>query len=233
MLNPTPALLALLAFPAAAQPLTAAETTQFDQLVTKSLADTGVPGAEIAVVRDGQIVLNKAYGKAAETIPLATPDLPFQIASISKQFTAMGILLLADEGKLSLDDHVDKWVPGVSGGDRITIRELLSHTSGLQDYWPQDYMFPTMTHPTSPQGIVDRWATKPLDFEPGTRWQYSNTGFVVAGMILERAAGQPWIQFLQQRIFGPLGMHPINQDDAIGPQFPQGYHRAALGPVRV
>jgi D-alanyl-D-alanine carboxypeptidase len=123
-------------------------------------------------------------------------------------------------------------VPGITGGDRITIRQLLSHTAGLQDYWPQDYSFAAMEHPVTPQQIVDRWAHKPLDFEPGTQWQYSNTGYVVAGMIVERVSGQPLLAFLQQHVFGPLGMHPIDQDLAVGPGFPIPYRRNALGPVR-
>ena len=232
MLKLAPALLALIAAPAFAQPLTPAETAQIDQLVTKTLADTGVPSASIAIVRDGQLVLTKAYGKANEGLP-ARPDLPYQIASNSKQFTAMALLLLEDDGKLDLDDHVAKYLPGISGGDTITIRQLLSHTSGLQDFWPQDYMFETMTHPTTPQGIVDRWAKKPLDYTPGSRYQYSNTGYVVAGMIAEKISGEPLLKFLNRRIFAPLGMHPLDQDDTNTPTFPAGYHRYALGPVRV
>jgi D-alanyl-D-alanine carboxypeptidase len=232
MLRFIPALLALAAVPAAAQPLTAAETTAVDRLVTKTLADTGVPSAEIGIVRDGQLVFDKAYGKANEGLP-ARPDLPYQIASNSKQFTAMAILLLRDEGKLSLDDPVSKYIPGITEGDRITIRELLSHTSGLQDFWPQDYLFSDMTVPTTPQHIVDKWAKKPLDFQPGARWQYSNTGYVVAGMIAEKVSGEPLLTFLNQHIFGPLGMHPLDQDNTNTAAFPAGYHRFALGPVRV
>jgi CubicO group peptidase (beta-lactamase class C family) len=226
------ALLALVSVPAAAQPLTQAQVSQVDQLVTKTLADTGVPSAEIAIVRDGQLVLDKAYGKANEGLP-ARPDLPYQIASNSKQFTAMALLFLRDEGKLSLDDPVSKYIPGITEGDRITIRELLSHTSGLQDFWPQDYLFSDMTVPTTPQHIVDKWAKKPLDFQPGARWQYSNTGYVVAGMIAEKVSGEPLLTFLNQHIFGPLGMHPLDQDDTNTAAFPAGYHRFALGPVRV
>jgi D-alanyl-D-alanine carboxypeptidase len=233
MLRSLLALVALFAVPAAAQPLTPAETAAVDKLVTANLHDTGVPSASIAIVRDGRIVLTKAYGKASETIPVARPDLRYQIASNSKQFTAMGLLLLEDEGKLSLDDHVAKWLPGITGGDRITIRQLLSHTSGLQDFWPQDYSFAAMEQPTAPQGIVDRWAKKPLDYPPGTRWQYSNTGYVVAGMILEKAAGEPLLSYLRRKIFVPLGMNPVDIDDSNGPAFPAGYHRNALGPVRV
>ena len=233
MLKPAFLLLALVATPATAQPLTPAEVSRIDQLVTGTLADTGVPSAEIAVVRDGKLVLDKAYGKASEGLP-ARADLPYQIASNSKQFTAMALLLLEDEGKLSLDDKVAKYFPDISGADKITIRELLSHTSGLQDFWPQDYLFKTMTAPTTPQGIVDRWAKKPLDYEPGTRWQYSNTGYVVAGMIAEKDSGEPLLTFLGRKIFTPLGMTSVrDQDDTNTPAFPAGYHRYALGPVRI
>jgi CubicO group peptidase (beta-lactamase class C family) len=233
MFRTFPALLALVAFPAAAQQLTPAQVGQIDQLVTKTLSDTGVPAAEIAIVRDGKLVLTKAYGKANEGLP-AKPDQPYQIASNSKQFTAMALMLLRDEGKLSLDDPVSKYVFGVTEGDKITIRQLLSHTSGLQDFWPQDYSFIDMEKPTTPQHIVDKWAKKPLDFQPGTRWQYSNTGYVVAGMIAEKVSGQELVAFLKQRIFTPLGMASVrNQDDTNTSAFPAGYHRFALGPVRV
>lgn len=225
-------LFAFAAAPALAQGLTAAETARIDGIVNEALTSTGVPSASIAVVRDGRIVLARAYGRQSPTIATATPDALYQIASVSKQFTAAAILILRDQGRLSLDDRVSRYVPGITGGDRITIRQLLSHTSGLQDYWPQDYSFPAMEHPVTPQQIVDRWARKPLDFEPGTQWQYSNTGYVVAGMIVERVSGQPLLAFLQQHVFAPLGMHPIDQDLAVGPGFPVGYRRNALGPVR-
>ncbi|HJO65323.1 MAG TPA: serine hydrolase domain-containing protein, partial [Sphingomonas sanguinis] len=142
-------------------------------------------------------------------------------------------LLLAEQGKLLLDDTVSKYIPGITDGDKITIRQLLSHTSGLRDYWPQDYSFKAMATPTTPQGIVDRWAKAPLDFAPGTQWQYSNTGYVVAGMIVEKVSGQPLLAFLQAHVFKPLGIRAIDQDKAVGPGFPQGYLRHALGPVRV
>lgn len=222
-----------LASPAAAQPITSTEQARIDALVTKTLAETEVPSASIALVRDGRIVLAKAYGTASPTLGQAHPEQRYQIASNSKQFTAMALLLLEDEGRLSLDDKVSKWVPGISGGDRIALRQLLNHTAGLQDYWPQDYPFTAMKTATAPQGIVDRWARKPLDYAPGTRWQYSNTGYVIAGLVAEKAAGQPLMAYLQRRIFAPLGMRPINIDDSNTPAFPAGYTRYALGPVRL
>ena len=232
MLKRLPLLFAFVAAQLSAQPITSDELAKIDALVTTSLADTDVPSASIAIVRDGKIVLTRAYGKANEGLP-ASPALPYQIASNSKQFVAMALLLLEDEGKLSLDDKVSKWVPGISGGDRISLRQLLNHTSGLRDYWPQDYSFEAMSRPVSPQGIVDRWAKMPLDFEPGTQAQYSNTAYVVAGMVAEKAAGEPLMAYLQRKIFTPLGMTSVvSLDDAADARFPSGYGRYALGPVR-
>ncbi|MHA6720279.1 serine hydrolase domain-containing protein [Sphingomonas sp. RS6] len=224
----------LIATPAAAQELTAEQTAKVDSIVADALKSSGVPSASVAIVRDGKIVFAKAYGDQGPGIAKG-PDAnaKYQIASISKQFTAAALLLLEDEGKLSLDDKVSKWVPDVTDADQITIRQLLSHTAGLQDYWPQDYNFAAMEHPVTPQQIVDRWGKKPLDFTPGTAWQYSNTGYVVAGMIIEKASGMKLLDYLDAKIFKPLGMHPIDQDKAIGKGFPQGTHRYALGPVRV
>ncbi|MGH6617296.1 serine hydrolase domain-containing protein [Sphingomonas sp.] len=233
-LRPLLSLALLAAAPAAhAQTLTPAETTQVDALVTETLARTGAPSASVAIVRDGEIVFAKAYGKQSETMPVASADAPYQIASVSKQFTAAALLLLENEGKLSLDDKVSKYIPNITDGDKIALRQLLSHTSGLQDYWPQDYSFKAMATPVTPQGIVDRWAKKPLDFVPGTQWQYSNTGYVVAGMIVEKVSGESLLSYLDARIFKPLGIKAIDQDLAVGKGYPQGYGRNALGPVRV
>jgi CubicO group peptidase (beta-lactamase class C family) len=227
------ALFLLTASAASALPFTAAESAKVDAIVAKALAASGVPSASVAVVRDGEIAFAKAYGTQSPAIPVARADALYQIASVSKQFTAAAVLLLEDQGKLSLDDKVSQYLSGISGGDRITIRQLLSHTSGLRDFWPQDFSFEAMSKPVTPQQIVDRWAKAPLDFEPGTQWQYSNTGYVVAGMIVEKVSGQSLLAFLQKNIFQPLGMHPIDQDLAVGKAYPVGYRRNALGPVRV
>jgi CubicO group peptidase (beta-lactamase class C family) len=221
-----------LAQPLAAQSLTAEQTAKVDQIVNQALASTRVPSASIAIVRDGKIVYAKAYGDQGPGLPRTSADAKYPIASVSKQFTAAAVLLLEDEGKLDLDETVAKYFPEVSGADRITIRQLLSHTAGLQDYWPQDYSFAAMEKPVTPQQIVDRWGKKPLDFTPGTAWQYSNTGYVVAGMIVEKVSGTTLMAYLDTKIFKPLGMRPVDQDQAIGKGFPQPTHRFALGPVR-
>lgn len=215
-----------------AQALTPEQTEKVDTIVADALKTSKVPSASIAIVREGKIVYAKAYGDQGPDMKATSADAKYQIASISKQITAAGILLLEDEGKLSLDDKVSKWVPDVTDADKITIRQLLSHTSGLQDYWPQDYDFAAMEKAVTPQGIVDRWARKPLDYAPGTAWQYSNTGYVVAGMIIEKASGEPLLKYLERKIFKPLKMQVVDNDKAVGKGFPQGNHRFALGPVR-
>jgi CubicO group peptidase (beta-lactamase class C family) len=159
----------------------------------------------------------------------------YSIGSISKQFTAAAILLLQAEGKLTLDDPVGKYVPGLTRGDEVTIRQILSHTSGYQDYWPEDYVMTPMLVPESPQQILDTWAKKPLDFEPGTQWQYSNTNFVIAGRIVEQITGHPLMDLLTTRIFRPLGMTSVwNSDEAkLTSVDATPYYRHALGPLRV
>src|SRR5215475_11446487 len=158
----------------------------------------------------------------------------YSIGSNSKQFTATAILLLQEQGKLSLDDKVGKFIPDLTRANDVTIRQLLSHTSGYQDYWPQDYVMPAMLQPTTARKILDDWARKPLDFEPGTKWQYSNTNYVIAGLIIEKASGQPLLEFLQQKVFTPLNMKSVADIDKakLGDTDPTGYMRYALGPLR-
>ncbi|HKZ00827.1 MAG TPA: serine hydrolase domain-containing protein, partial [Pyrinomonadaceae bacterium] len=128
-----------------------------------------------------------------------------------------------------------KYIPDLTRANEVTIRQLLSHTSGYQDYWPQDYVMKPMLEPTTAQKIMDTWARKPLDFEPGTKWQYSNTNYVIAGAIVEKVARMPFFQFLQQNIFKPLGMTSVmSVDEArLTESDPTGYLRFALGPLRV
>lgn len=208
---------------------------KIDKVVTDALSRTGVPSASIAVVKDGKIAYVKAYGDARlDPKTPATSQMRYSIGSISKQFTAAAILLLQEQGKLSLDDKVARYVPDLTRGNEVTIRQLLSHTSGYQDYWPQDYVMPGMLKPTDAQQIMNTWAKKPLDFEPGTKWQYSNTNYVIAGVIVEKVAHMPLLQLLQQRVFAPLGIKSTFDTDA-GPlteNDPRGYLRFALGPLR-
>ncbi len=205
-----------------------------DEIAHQVLATTGVPSASLAVVKDGKIAYLQAYGDARlDPHAPATSEMRYSIGSISKQFTAAAILMLAEEGRLSLDDPVSKYISGLTRGNEVTIRELLSHTSGYQDYWPQDYVMPMMLKPVTPDEILDRWARIPLDFEPGTKWQYSNTNYVIAGVIVEKVSSMPLWALLGQRVFTPLGMKSITDtnEKALPPTDPAGYFRYALGPL--
>ncbi len=217
-------------------PMSAALREKVDTMVRQALTSTGVPSASIAIVQGGAIAYLQAYG--AGRIEPHTPALPsmrYSIGSISKQFTAAAVLLLAEQGKLSLDDSVSRFVPNLTRGNEVTIRELLSHTSGYQDYWPQDYVPPFMLQPITAEKILDQWGRKPLDFDPATEWQYSNTNFVIAGLIVEKASGMPLLQLLSERIFAPLGMKSVMNIDQnrLTETDATGYLRYALGPPRL
>jgi CubicO group peptidase (beta-lactamase class C family) len=239
ILGPAVLLFLLLTPAAPAQSISSADAElrgRIDRIASQVLEQTGVPSASVAVVQHGKLVYTHAYGQArlAPATP-ATPEMRYSIGSISKQFTAAAILLLQEEGKLSLDDAVGKYVPGLTRGNEVTIRQILSHTAGYQDYWPEDYVMTPMLAPVSAQQILDTWAKKPLDFEPGTQWQYSNTNFVIAGRIVETITGHPLMDLLTARIFRPLGMQSVwNSDETRLTQADAtAYYRHALGPLRV
>jgi D-alanyl-D-alanine carboxypeptidase len=210
--------------------------SRVDRIATQVLEQTGVPSASLAVVVHGKLAYTHAYGKARLDPPApATPEMRYSIGSISKQFTAAAILILQQQGKLSLDDAVGKYVSGLTRSNEVTIREILSHTSGYQDYWPEDYVMTPMLEPITAQKILDKWAKMPLDFEPGTQWQYSNTNYVIAGAIVEKVSGQKLMDFLEEHIFHPLGMRSVwNSDEAsLTRTDATAYYRHALGPLRV
>ena len=220
-----------------AQQLTLAERAQVDSAAVTVLRATGAPSASIAIVRGGQIVYENAYGDA-RIAPgtAASASMRYAIGSVSKQFTAAAIMLLVQDGRLSLDDKVAKWHPRLTRANDVSIRQLLSMTSGYQDYWPQDYVYTDMQRPTTSDAILRRWAAggRALDFDPGTKWQYSNTNYVLAADIVERVSGMPFMEFLTRRIFTPLGMSvadydagPLRGSDA------EALLRNALGPLRV
>ena len=206
-----------------------------DALVAKSLAQTLVPSASIAIVVDGHIAYAKAYGLARlEPATPATESMRYKIASNSKQITAAAILRLVEMRKLSVEDRVSKFFPDLTRARDITVRQLLAHTSGYSDYFPEDYLPTYVESPVTPLKIMEKWAQKPLDFEPGTRYQYSSTGYVILGQIIEKITGQSLIAFLRSQFFEPIGILSVADVDleAWSATDPQGYTRFALGPIR-
>jgi D-alanyl-D-alanine carboxypeptidase len=190
--------------------LPADTAAKVDAAAEKVLKDTGVPSASVAIVKDGKVVYTHAYGLAhLQPDVAATPDIAYPIGSISKQFTATAMLILQQEGKLSVDDSVAKYFPTLTRANDITIRHLLTMTSGYEDYAPQDYTIPIWLKPVDPKAIVMEWATKPLDFEPGTQYQYSNTNFVLAALIVEKVSGEPFAKFLREHVLKPAGLKDV------------------------
>jgi CubicO group peptidase (beta-lactamase class C family) len=215
--------------------MSAADKVRVGRIVAGVMEQRLMPSSSIAVVQGGKLAYTHAYGLAhLDPVVLATPEMRYSIGSVSKQFTAAAILLLEEKGKLSIDDAVGKYVPGLTRGNEVTIRQILSHTSGYQDYWPEDYLMTPMMKPATAQQILNDWAKKPLDFDPGTQWQYSNTNYVIAGLIVEKVSGQKLMDFLVEHIFRPLGMKSVwDSDEAkLTETDATAYIRAALGPLR-
>jgi CubicO group peptidase (beta-lactamase class C family) len=212
-------------------PATAAKVAAIAQ---KVLADSGVPSASVGIVQDNHIVYTHAFGLARVTPPVpAEASMAYPIGSISKQFTATAILLLQQQGKLSLQDPVSKFFPELTRAKDVKILNLLTHTSGYQDYAPQDYTIPAWKIPGDPLAVVHEFAGKPLDFEPGTQWQYSNTNFVLAALIVQKVSGEPFAKFLRDNV-----LNPAHLDDVLNLNVDQsklkvtGYMRNALAPIR-
>ena len=203
---------------ASAQYVSSADSSKIDALFAKWNA-TDSPGCAISIMRDGQIVYKHAYGMAnLDHNVIITTDTPFHVASISKQFTAASIVLLEQEGKLSLDDDVRKYIPELPDfGAKITIRNLLHHTSGLRDQFDLlgfagwRYSLDLITNDDVLSLVMRQ---KELNFAPGSEYSYSNTGFTLLGEIVRRVSGKSLREFTTDRLFAPLGMkHTHFRDD--------------------
>lgn len=188
---------------------------EIDVLMKRYTGD--VPGASLLVVRDGKQVIRRSYGQAnLEDHITATPETNYRLASVTKQFTAAAILLLRQDGKLSLDDPVKKWLPSLpSAVDSVTITRLLTHTSGIIDY---EDVIPAGTvaqlHDADVLHLLENQDS--VYFKPGTKYSYSNSGYALLSLIVARASGKSFANFLRERIFLPLGMnHTVAYEEGI------------------
>ncbi|MCV7402171.1 beta-lactamase family protein [Mycobacterium fragae] len=178
---------------------------EVDALMSNYTGD--VPGAAVLVLRDGEPIVRAGYGLAElETNTPATPETNYRLASVTKQFTAASILLLAEDGRLSLDDRVREWLPSLPKADEtVLIRHLLTHTSGLIDY--EDLIPENVTAQLHDADVLRLLETQDrTHFRPGTGYRYSNSGYALLALIVERASGKTFAMFLRERIFQPLGM---------------------------
>ncbi len=203
----------LLQLPAAAvvaqtAPATEAElAARIDAMVSPYYKPTG-PGATLIVVKDGKTIVRKAYGMANVSKGVAMqPQAIMRLGSVTKQFTSTAIMLLAEEGKLSVSDPITKFLPDYPTlGKTITIEHLLTHTSGIANYNAKRAWRSQAAEDIGVVQMIDSFKNDPVDFEPGTQYAYTNSGYFLLGAIIEKVSGQPYPQFLQQRIFTPLGM---------------------------
>lgn len=193
-----------------------AKADQTDEYVRAQMRERHVAGAAIAVVKNGHIVKTEGYGLANVELNVpATKETVFEIGSVSKQITAAAIMLLVEEGKVNLDEKISKYLPQTPDSwKNVSVRNLLTHTSGIKSYTGLSGF--ELTKRLKRDEFVKAIGAYPLEFEPGERWNYSNSGFNLLGFIIESVTGQNYWDFVQARIFKPLGMtHTANRD----PQF--------------
>ncbi len=173
------------------------------------------PGIAVLVSKQGKVIYQKAFGSAnlELNVPMTT-EMLFNLGSITKQFTAVAILQLMESGKLSLQDSLQRYLPNFpSKGHTITIEHLLTHTAGLKDYLQIDYQVPYMERRDfEPKELIDLFKKQPLEFEPGTKFKYSNTGYFLLGYIIEAITGKTYEKYLQENIFLPLGLNNTYYD---------------------
>ena len=185
--------------------MTCAMKPEVDALMRNYAGD--VPGAAVLVLRDGQAVVRASYGLAdLETGTPTTPETNYRLASVTKQFTAASILLLAEDGRLTLDDRGRTWLPSLpKAAETVTIRHLLTHTSGLIDY--EDVIPESFAGQVHDADVLRLLETQDRTyFRPGTGYRYSNSGYALLALIVQRASGKTFATFLRARIFHPLGL---------------------------
>lgn len=233
-------LLLALAFPA--NPATTAASTAklpdtfdvktIDSFLSAHVQQTNRVGLSVAIVKDGQVVLAKGYGKRSlQDGRTVETDTLFAIGSVSKQFTCACVLLLAEEGKLSMRDPVANYYPHLTRAKDITLLDLMNHVSGYPDYYPLDFVDRRMQRPIAEDELIRQYAGGKLDFEPGSKYSYSNTGYILLGRIVEKVSGENFGAFLARRLLKPLGMeHTVYEPSLADPRLAKGCTSFALSP---
>ena len=198
-----------------------------DDYVEAEMHKRHLPGVSIAIVQDGKVVKAQGYGLANVELSVpATEKTVYQLASVTKTFTAAAIMMLIEEGKLSLDDKISKHLTDLpKAWESVTVRQLLNHTSGIKSYTSVRDFIKTARKDYSHREILDLVTKEPVDFAPGEKWLYNNTGYFLLGMLIEKVTGKTYGEFLTERIFKPLGMSQTRTNDlhAIIPNRAQGY----------
>jgi CubicO group peptidase (beta-lactamase class C family) len=204
-------------------------SAQVDEVVRAQMREQNIPGVSLAVIRDGKVIKATGYGLANVelSVPMA-PQMVFHSGSLAKAFTATAVMMLVEEGKIGLDDEISKYLPeSPAKWNEVTIRRLLTHTSGIRDYFGEDgdELFDLHQNFTEDE-LVRKFAAQTMRFPTGEKWSYCNAGYIILGAVIHRVTGKFWFDFVKERIFDPLGMTStrlISIDDII-PNRVSGYH---------
>lgn len=205
-----------------------------DSIVNAAMQKQRLVGISVAMMRGGRMELVKSYGSASLQPHVAVDTgTRFSIGSVTKEFVSALALVLQEDGRLNVHDTLSKWYPKLTRSREITLLDLMNHVSGYRDYYPLDYVDREMGRPTTAEGVIGEYGMMPLDFAPGTRWSYSNTGYTILGRVLERVGGKPLGTLLEERIFRPLGMRQTLYEPTQPERRATGYVSWALGDMEV
>ncbi|REC49658.1 serine hydrolase domain-containing protein [Chryseobacterium pennipullorum] len=205
---------------------------KIDSLILTGFGNKGEPGGVFMISRKGKTVYRKAFGKANLELDVnMTPDHVFQIGSMTKQFTAVAILMLEQQGKLKVTDPVSQYIKEYPGGDKISIHHLLTHTSGIKDFTKMKSLSTIAQKEMKPEAMVDFFKNEPVDFAPGEKFDYNNSGYVILGYIIELVSGDTYEHFIKKNIFDKAGMaHSYYASDRkVIPGRAYGYHQKEHG----
>jgi CubicO group peptidase (beta-lactamase class C family) len=207
---------------------------KIDSLILTLFNDKDGPGGVFMVAQNGRVIYQKAFGKAnLESDVDLTPDNVFQIGSMTKQFTAIAVLMLEEQGKLNVKDPISKYIPDYPSGNKITIHHLLTHTSGIKDFTSMKSLSTIAQKDMSPAMMAGFFKNEPVDFAPGEKFEYNNSGYVLLGYIIELVSGETYADFIKKHIFDKVGMSQSYycSDRQIIKKRAYGYHKKEYGYV--
>lgn len=202
-------------------------TVALDSIARHAMMDQSIPGLSVAIVKDGRMLMQRGWGTVDTRGRPATAATEYQIASVSKQFTAAAILRLAEQGKLSLDDPVTRYVDGLPDPyEDVTLARLLNHTAGVPNFTE---FFREFRKPLAPSQVIDSLAARPLLFDPGSGFHYSNSGYYLLGLVIERVSGEEYADYLDEQFFKPLGLAATHYCGELSRAVPSGFVRTRGG----
>lgn len=207
---------------------------KIDSIISTVFNDTNAPGGVFLVAQNGKAIYQKAFGKANLELDVdLTPDNVFQLGSMTKQFTAMAVLMLEEQGKLEVMAPISRYIPDYPSGDKITIHHLLTHTSGIKDFTKIKTLPDIMRNDMEPSAVVDFFKNEPVNFLPGEKFEYNNSGYVLLGYIIELVSGDTYEHFIKKNIFDKAGMSQsyYASDRQVIKKRAYGYHKKEYGYV--